>query len=75
MLYGEGNNGKSVVYVAALTALLGEANVSHVELEKFGDRFALTSTLGWLGQHRQRDRRPGQGRRGYAQGVHQPVTG
>lgn len=47
MLEGEGANGKSVV-CAALTALLGEANVSNVPLEKFDDRFSLTRTLGKL---------------------------
>lgn len=47
MLVGEGNNGKSVV-CAALTAMLGQANVSHVPLEAFAERFALTSTLGKL---------------------------
>jgi P4 family phage/plasmid primase-like protien len=47
MLYGEGNNGKSVV-CAALTALLGEANVSQVALENFANRFALAQTLGKL---------------------------
>jgi P4 family phage/plasmid primase-like protien len=44
---GEGQNGKSVFF-ALLTALLGEANVSSVPLELFGQRFALTSTLGKL---------------------------
>jgi P4 family phage/plasmid primase-like protien len=47
VLEGEGSNGKSVV-CAALTALLGEANVTHVALEAFGGRFALTQTLGKL---------------------------
>jgi putative DNA primase/helicase len=47
MLEGEGGNGKSVV-CAALTAVLGEGNVSHVPLEAFAQRFALTQTLGKL---------------------------
>src|SRR5262249_22303426 len=47
MAYGEGENGKSVL-CAALTALLGEANVANVPLERFGERFALTQTLGKL---------------------------
>jgi P4 family phage/plasmid primase-like protien len=47
LLPGEGNNGKSVA-CAALIALLGEANVTHVTLETFGQRFALTPTLGKL---------------------------
>jgi P4 family phage/plasmid primase-like protien len=47
MLWGEGSNGKSVV-CAALTAVLGDGNVSHVPLENFGERFALAGTLGKL---------------------------
>ena len=47
ILEGEGANGKSV-YLAAMEALLGQANVSHVPLEIFGQRFQLTSTLGKL---------------------------
>ena len=47
VLEGEGGNGKSV-YIAALTAMLGPENVATVPLEKFGDRFSLTSTLGKL---------------------------
>jgi P4 family phage/plasmid primase-like protien len=47
MLEGEGSNGKSV-YCAALTALLGRQNVSNVSLERFGDRFSLSATLGKL---------------------------
>jgi P4 family phage/plasmid primase-like protien len=47
VLEGEGCNGKSVA-CAVLTALLGEANVSHVALEGFGQRFTLTQTLGKL---------------------------
>ena len=44
---GEGANGKSV-FTAAMTAMLGEENVSNVPLEIFGDRFARTDTLGKL---------------------------
>src|SRR5262249_19280874 len=47
VLEGEGSNGKSVV-CAVLAALLGTDNVSHVPLENFGQRFALTQTLGKL---------------------------
>jgi P4 family phage/plasmid primase-like protien len=47
VLEGEGSNGKSVV-CAALTAMLGEPNVSNVPLEAFGQRFALTGTIGRL---------------------------
>lgn len=47
MLEGEGANGKSV-YLAAITAMLGEANCSHVSLETFGQRFDRTQTLGKL---------------------------
>jgi P4 family phage/plasmid primase-like protien len=47
MLQGEGSNGKSVV-CAALTAVLGDGNVSHVPLENYGERFALAGTLGKL---------------------------
>ena len=47
ILEGEGANGKSV-YTAALTAMLGEENVSTVPLEVFGDSFSKTSTLGKL---------------------------
>jgi len=47
ILEGEGANGKSV-YLAAMEALLGKDNVSHVALEIFGQRFQLTSTLGKL---------------------------
>jgi len=47
MLEGEGSNGKSV-FCAALTALLGRQNVSNVPLERFGDRFSLSTTLGKL---------------------------
>lgn len=44
VLEGEGANGKSV-YCAAIEAMLGIANVSHVPLEVFGEKFELTSTL------------------------------
>jgi P4 family phage/plasmid primase-like protien len=47
VLEGEGANGKSV-FCAALEAMLGRENVSHVPLEIFGQRFALTQTLGKL---------------------------
>jgi P4 family phage/plasmid primase-like protien len=46
-LEGEGSNGKSV-YHAAVEAMLGEQNVSHVPLESFAERFSLYSTLGKL---------------------------
>ncbi len=42
---GEGGNGKTVCN-AAMEAMLGRNNVSHVSIEQFGDRFALASTLG-----------------------------
>jgi P4 family phage/plasmid primase-like protien len=47
VLEGEGANGKSV-YIAGLTAMLGEDNVSTVPLEIFGERFSRTETLGKL---------------------------
>lgn len=47
LMEGEGSNGKSVI-CAALAALLGQANVCHVPLENFGQRFALTQTIGKL---------------------------
>lgn len=46
-LEGEGSNGKSV-YCAAVEAMLGAENCSHVPLEIFGQPFMLTSTLGKL---------------------------
>lgn len=46
-LEGEGANGKSV-YLAALTAMLGNDSVSHIPLERFSDRFALTESVGKL---------------------------
>ncbi len=47
VLEGEGANGKSV-YCAAMTAMLGSDNCSHIPLELFADRFAKTQTLGKL---------------------------
>jgi P4 family phage/plasmid primase-like protien len=47
ILVGDGSNGKSVV-LETLTFLLGEANVSNVQLESFGDRFGLMPTIGKL---------------------------
>jgi P4 family phage/plasmid primase-like protien len=44
---GEGANGKSVL-TSALSAMLGEENVSNVPLEVWGDRFSRTDTLGKL---------------------------
>jgi len=44
---GDGANGKSV-YAAAMTAMLGKANVSNVQLEVFGDQFSRTATIGKL---------------------------
>lgn len=45
ILEGEGKNGKTV-YFAAINAMLGEENVSHVSIEQFADRFNLASTVG-----------------------------
>ena len=45
VLEGEGKNGKTVFF-AAMTAMLGEDNVSHVSMESFGGRFDLGVTLG-----------------------------
>lgn len=47
MMEGKGKNGKSVI-LAALTAVLGEANVSHVPLELFEQSFQLGATIGKL---------------------------
>lgn len=44
VLEGEGANGKSV-FCAAMEAMLGAPNVSHVPMEVFGERFELTVTL------------------------------
>lgn len=46
-MIGEGDNGKSVA-LAVFSAVIGEANVSAVGLGSFGDRFALSQTLGKL---------------------------
>lgn len=45
VLEGDGGNGKTV-YFAAMTAMLGEANVSHVSIENFEGRFELGTTIG-----------------------------
>ena len=42
---GEGGTGKSSFF-AAMTAMVGDENVSSVSLEDFGERFALASTIG-----------------------------
>ena len=47
VLEGEGSNGKSV-FCAAIEAMLGQANCSHIQLECFGDRFSKTETVGKL---------------------------
>ena len=47
MLEGESRTGKST-FTNIITTLWGEKNVSHVPLEMFGQRFALSSTLGKL---------------------------
>ncbi len=47
VLEGEGANGKSV-YCAAINAMLGADNCSHIPLELFADRFAKSQTLGKL---------------------------
>jgi P4 family phage/plasmid primase-like protien len=47
VLEGEGANGKSV-YCAAINAMLGGDNCSHIPLELFADRFAKSQTLGKL---------------------------
>lgn len=47
VLEGEGANGKSV-YCAAIAAMIGQDNCSHVPLEIFGDRFSKTQTIGKL---------------------------
>ena len=47
-LEGEGSNGKSV-YCAAISAMLGADNCSHIPLENFGgDSFDASATLGKL---------------------------
>lgn len=45
VLEGEGKNGKTV-YFAAMSAMLGNENVSHVSIENFHKSFDLGSTLG-----------------------------
>ena len=45
VLEGEGGNGKTV-YFAAMMAMLGADNVSHVTIENFGGRFELGTTVG-----------------------------
>lgn len=47
IVVGEGANGKSV-WLALITAMLGEENVSNVPLEMFGQRCPLNATLGKL---------------------------
>ena len=47
ILEGAGSNGKTV-YLSALEALLGRANVSHINLENFAQRFGLVPTIGKL---------------------------
>src|SRR5207248_1268683 len=47
VLVGEGANGKGV-FLAVLTALVGNDNVSHVPMGMFGERFQLSNTLGKL---------------------------
>lgn len=47
VMEGEGANGKSV-FCAAIEAMLGKQNCSHVPLEVFGERFSRTETLGKL---------------------------
>lgn len=42
---GEGGTGKSTFF-SAMTAMLGEGNVSSVSLEEFDDKFQLASTIG-----------------------------
>ena len=44
-LEGEGGNGKTV-FLSAMTAMIGEQNISVVPLEKFGGRFDLYGTVG-----------------------------
>jgi putative DNA primase/helicase len=47
VLSGDGANGKGVLS-KVIEALLGEDNVSHVPLERFGQRFQLAPTVGKL---------------------------
>ena len=46
-LEGEGRNGKSV-YCAAIAAMLGESNCSHVRLGEFGEKFHRITMFGKL---------------------------
>lgn len=48
LMEGESRTGKST-FTDVVTALLGEDNITHIPLEMFGQRFALASTLGKLG--------------------------
>lgn len=45
VLEGEGKNGKTV-YFAAMSAMLGEENVSHVSIENFERPFDIGTTIG-----------------------------
>lgn len=47
LMKGEGSNGKSVFF-AAITAMLGQENISNISLDVFGDRFSRSETLGKL---------------------------
>lgn len=47
LAYGDGGTGKSAT-MGALRAMLGDANVSSVPLERLGDRFGLWDTYGKL---------------------------
>ncbi len=47
ILEGDGANGKSV-YMAALEAMIGTDNCSHVPLEQFAEKFAKAQTIGKL---------------------------
>ena len=45
LLCGDGSNGKTT-FTTILEKMVGDANVSHVPLSQFGDRFALNTTAG-----------------------------
>lgn len=47
ILHGDGANGKSVI-IEVFTHVLGQDNVTHIGLERFGDRFELARTIGKL---------------------------
>jgi len=47
ILFGEAGTGKSTI-TKVFTAALGHENVSHVQLEMFGERFGLYPTIGKL---------------------------